>query len=176
MTEEVSSEFQDSRAGAFCTSGGMDLPDLWRVIHLSGRLAERAAAIVPNSDPGPAEDLHRAWSVHKRELASVPIGRWQGLCSAAGWTWLGAAASSWCLGAQLEQVWAAWRSCAAPLESGPAFHYAAHRMNPDLLGSRVDVSGQPIIRDETDDVMICVMLSVAPSRLVVQGGRGCGSG
>ncbi|AUH32687.1 hypothetical protein [Paracoccus tegillarcae] len=68
----------------------------------------------------------------------------------------------------MEQVWAAWRSCTAPVESGPAFHYAAHRMNPDLLGSRVVVSGQPITRGDIDDVVICVMLSVAPSHLVFQ--------
>jgi len=168
MTDGMSSGFQDSRAGALCTRGGFDLPDLWRVIHLNGRLAERAAHISDPRDIGPADDLRKAWAAHKAELTSVPVERWHDLCKAVGWTWLGAAVMSWCFGARPTEVWSGWRSCTAVPEPVAAFHYAARRMNFDIFGSGLIISTDSIARGETDMLMVNVMLSAAPAKLVVE--------
>ncbi len=169
MSAERRTDFQDSRCGAFRTQDGIDLPDLWRVIHLNARLAERAAAVSGKDEAaGPIRDMQRAWDAHRTQLASVPIGRWQGLCSSAGWTWAAAAASSWCQNADAAQMWAAFRSCVAPPQSKVAFRYAINLANPAFLQIDLTVSELSFARGEVDMTMLSVMLVAAPSRVVAQ--------
>jgi hypothetical protein len=159
-TQSATEPSKPALAGAILSKGGQSMPDLWRIQHSNANLFARFVRTAqPQRAAGISALIGDGEIAIRRELQSIPAASWASLCTAAGWTHVGAASLSWCDGVNEEELWQAWTE-ATPSAASPedAFFIAARSMNPMfLLEDRTLSAFVPHLL--ADKMKVCVSLA-----------------
>lgn len=130
--------------------------EIWNSLHNNAKIWLEASkhkmtdadrALVDGSDIG----LLRA-------LATFPAAKWSAMCEAVGWTVYSAVGLSWCEGAVLKDVVAAWRSSGVTIAPTPEMRRPARMINPTIFPETNNLS-EIVTAVESDVLSVAIILA-----------------
>ncbi|WP_147112934.1 hypothetical protein [Tateyamaria sp. syn59] len=146
------------------TAATLSLPATWVGLHAS----HEAWIYATPDDRGRIDDSDLSIL---RSLAEIPAARWSSLCSAAGWTPLGAAAMSWCEGATLREVREAWETVEPLLTVDEITCRPARLLNPALLPETTTHGmrklSSMVVAGDDNNLQISLQIAHHPAKLMV---------
>ncbi len=138
-------------------------PTIWVALHDNAALWERVGMAGDTlSQRANIDENDRALL---KLLQNFPAESWQSLCAACGMTVYGAVALSWCQGAELDQVFAAWEASGAEMEAVPEWERPARLLNPALLPETESLR-ELALRADNDATRLAILLAARREPLV----------
>ena len=146
----------DYTKGSSIPKDDLTLPYIWVSLHLNAQMEQETL-----KNPRLSHETARMANEITYLLSSmkeIPAKKWWRLCDASGWTVYGAVALSWCIDAEMSQVWNGWEASGFPLKPLPGYERPAHFINPELLPKTNNLS--EIINYCPDRTLpICAMIA-----------------
>ena len=150
--------------GAFETSDGFRLPDIWQTIHSNAFDWEH----VPKNNN--FFKLRKIIDDADKEvygkLSEVPIDRWMTFCEAAGWTGYGAAAASHCEGASRTHVWNCFKSVPYILNLDESTMRLVGLINQEIV-PKIDSLRSIVLETQNNVELVALQLIIAHSSAMI---------